>query len=133
MISTGAIAGGAGYFFFERAGPINFQLMNFTGRTQNVDVIISEDGGETVLNESYEIDERKTRGATVIREDEFTEAVNGDIFNTVIELSSGESEESGFQMMCNESDMTSDLFVAEIRENRERDDIYFEFDQSVCG
>ncbi|PCR92655.1 hypothetical protein CP557_07680 [Natrinema ejinorense] len=108
--------------------------MNFTEEIQDIDITISEEGGETVLDNSYEIDERKPNGeATAIREDGFTEAVNGDTFNIVIELSSGESEERGFQMVCNERDMTADLFVAEIRENRERDHKYFEFDQSVCG
>ena len=134
MITTAATAGSAGCFFSERAGPIEFRLLNFTEETREVDVTISEEGGETLLNESYRIDERKPNGeATAIREDGFTEAVNGDTFTIVIELSSGESEESGFQMMCNESDMASDLFVAEIRESRGRDHTYFEFDQSVCG
>ncbi|WP_245852940.1 hypothetical protein [Natrinema ejinorense] len=134
MIGTSATASSAGCFFFERAGPIDFVLLNFTEEIQDIDITISEEGGETVLDNSYEIDERKPNGeATAIREDGFTEAVNGDTFNIVIELSSGESEERGFQMVCNERDMTADLFVAEIRENRERDHKYFEFDQSVCG
>ncbi|ELY93818.1 hypothetical protein C483_04044 [Natrialba hulunbeirensis JCM 10989] len=108
--------------------------MNVTEETQHVAVTLSEHEGETVLSESYEIGERKPTGeATVIREDEFVEARTDDRFTIDLELSSGESAESGFRVMCMGRENSTDVFVAEIRASREENDTYFVFDQSVCG
>ncbi len=134
MISTGVTAWGAGCLSIDRAGPVDFQLMNVTGETQHVAVTISEHDGKAVLSESYEVGERKPNGeATVIREEKFVKARNDDRFAIDVELSSGESAESGFQVMCMGRDNAMELFVAEIREYPEKGDTYFEFEQSVCG
>ncbi len=132
MISAGVATWGAGCLSVEEAAPINFELLNFTEDTHQVEVTITDEDGNNVLEETYKIEERRD-GARVIREEEFTEATNGETFDIVVTLSDGESEEGGFRVTCNESDETPDVFFAEIRETHDREHTYVEFQQSTCS
>lgn len=132
LIGTGAATWGAGCLSVEEAGPINFELLNFTYDTHQVEITITDEDENNVLEETYEIKERQD-GARVIREEGFTEATNGDIFDIVVALSDEEPEEGEFRMTCNESNRTEDVFFAEIRETHDGDHTYFEFQQSTCS
>lgn len=132
MMSAGAAMWGAGCLSVEEAGPIDFELLNFTEDTHQVEVTITDEDGNNVLEETYKIEERRD-GTRAIREEEFTEATNGETFDIVVALSDGEPEEWGFRMTCNESDETPDVFFAEIRETHDREYTYVEFQQSTCS
>lgn len=131
MIGTGAAIWGAGCLSLEKAGPLDFVLLNFTADTQQVEVTITDEDGNTALEETYEIEKRRDR-VGVIREDGFTEATNGDSFDIVTSLSDREPDEWEFQVTCNESEMGDDVFYAEIREGHQ-DHIDLEFSQSTCS
>ncbi|WP_193787787.1 hypothetical protein [Natronorubrum tibetense] len=132
LIGTGAATWGAGCLSVEEAGPINFELLNFTYDTHQVETTITDEDENNVLEETYEIKERQD-GSRVIREEGFTEATNGDTFNIIVALSDEEPEEGEFRMTCNESNRTEDVFFAEIRETHDGDHTYFEFQQSTCS
>lgn len=135
MIGAGAATWGAGCLSVEEAGPIDFTLLNFTYGTHQVEVTISDEEGVVVLEDTYEIQERvdSGEGGGTIEEKGFTEATNGETFDVVVSLSNGETEEDVFQVTCNESDRTDDVFYAEIRETPDGDHTYFEFQQSTCS
>lgn len=132
MIGAGAATWGAGCLSVEEAGPIDFELLNFTEDAHQVEVIITDEDGDNVLEETYEIEERRD-GPRVIREEGFTEATNGETFDIVVTLSDRELEEREFRVTCNEHDEIPDEFFAEIRESHDGEHTYFEFQQSTCS
>jgi len=131
MIGSGASLLAAGCLSVEEAGPVDFELLNFTEDTHRVAVTITDEDGTDVLVKTYEIDGAQG-GARTIQQKGFTEATNGALFDIVVALSDGEPEEEEFRMTCNESDETRDVFLAEIREISEREHEYIEFQQSTC-
>lgn len=132
MICSGAATCGAGCLSIEEAGPIDFELLNFTEEPHQVDVTITDESGKNVLEETYEIKERRD-GPRVIQEKGFTEATNGETFDIVVALSDREPEDRIFQVTCNGNEEHPDVFFAEIREKRDGEHTYFEFQQSTCS
>lgn len=132
MIGGGIAGGCTGCLSvaFEESGPVDFILLNFTESPQVVEVSIRDDE-RALLEGFYEMDAGTRVEPDRIEETGFTEATNGEIFDVTVSLSSGETEEGGFRVECIERE-TPDRFLAEIREYREKDHTYFEFQQSIC-
>src|SRR6056297_2905506 len=130
MIGSGMTLGAAGCLSLEAAGPVNFELLNFTEDRHQIEITISEREGDIVLDDTYEISDR-SRGPAVIREAGITEARNGDWFTISIARQGTDPEEGGYRVTCNKTESTENLFLAEIREYEDRDYVYFEFDQST--
>lgn len=132
MIGSGIAVGSTGCLsvVFEESDPVDFILLNFTESAQVVEVSI-RDGDRVLLENSYEVEVGTRVEPGEIKESGFTEASNGEVFDVTVSLASGEMEEREFRVECIEQE-TPDEFIAEIREYRERDYTYFEFQQSIC-
>lgn len=132
MIGSGMAVGSAGCLSvaFEESGPVDLIVLNFTERSQRVTVSIRDDE-RSLLEESYEMEAGTRVEPDTIEEPGFTEASNGEVFDVTASLASGETKDGGFRIECIERE-TPDEFLAEIREYREHEYTYFEFQQSIC-
>lgn len=132
MIGSGIAVGSTGCLSvaFEESGPVDFILLNFTESPQVVEVSL-RDEERVLLEESYEMEAGTPTEPEEITETGFTEATNGEILDVTVSLSSGETKEGRFRIECMERE-TPDEFLAEIREYKEKDHTYFEFQQSIC-
>lgn len=132
MIGSGIAVGSTGCLSvaFEESGPVDFILLNFTESPHLVEVSI-RDGDSVLLENSYEMEVGTRVEPYEIKETGFTEASNGEVFDVTVSLDSGATEERKFRIEGIERE-TPDEFLTEIREYRDRDDTYFEFQQSIC-
>jgi len=97
----------------------------------SVDVTIRDADDETVLNQSYEIEQAgsgSTPGGTVINETGFTQATPDEQFVAVALLNRDQRYEHRYQATCITED-TDDVFIIEIESGRETS---LGFDQSLC-
>lgn len=111
--------------------PVHFELWNRTDAAHEVAVTIRDDGGDTVLDRTYAIEDASAGppGGNVRREEAIAEAVNGTHFDIEAILDSRTTWAHRFVVTCAGRE-PENVLQAEITSGREPS---VTFDHSVCG